>query len=215
MAKNHKSPLASNDASVNSNELAIISQQKVLDKNFVVYGTFENPLFLAKDVAEWIEHSNHKSMIELVDSDEKIKINLKEGNNAYPFLRDEAQWFLTEDGLYEVLMQSRKPIAKSFKKEVKKILKELRIKGYLPPHDDFPTKLEGPLKMEIDLSDKKVWEIIGCSENYADRINRRISIFNDFHYMSDDKYKDEMIERSVKNKELFIIVKFNFSKNKE
>ncbi|WP_300854391.1 BRO family protein, partial [uncultured Clostridium sp.] len=32
-------------------------------------------------------------------------------------------WFLTEDGLYEVLMQSRKPIAKAFKKEVKKILK--------------------------------------------------------------------------------------------
>lgn len=25
-------------------------------------------------------------------------------------------WFLTEDGLYEVLMQSRKPIAKEFKK---------------------------------------------------------------------------------------------------
>ena len=38
--------------------------------------------------------------------------------------------FLTEDGLYEVLMQSRKPIAKQFKKEVKKILKGLR-KGEL------------------------------------------------------------------------------------
>lgn len=25
-------------------------------------------------------------------------------------------WFLTDDGLYEVLMQSRKPIAKQFKK---------------------------------------------------------------------------------------------------
>ena len=32
--------------------------------------------------------------------------------------------FLTEDGLYEVLMQSRKPIAKAFKKEVKQILKQ-------------------------------------------------------------------------------------------
>lgn len=38
-------------------------------------------------------------------------------------------YFLTEDGLYEVLMQSRKPIAKSFKKEVKKILKEIRKRG--------------------------------------------------------------------------------------
>ena len=38
-------------------------------------------------------------------------------------------WFLTEDGLYEVLMQSRKPIAKEFKKEVKKILKQIRTTG--------------------------------------------------------------------------------------
>ena len=30
--------------------------------------------------------------------------------------------FCTEDGLYEVLMQSRKPIAKQFKKEVKNTL---------------------------------------------------------------------------------------------
>lgn len=37
-------------------------------------------------------------------------------------------WFLTEDGLYELLMQSRKPIAKQFKKQVKKMLKELRLK---------------------------------------------------------------------------------------
>ena len=38
-------------------------------------------------------------------------------------------WFLTEDGLFEVLMQSRKPIAKQFKKEVKKILKQIRLTG--------------------------------------------------------------------------------------
>ena len=36
-------------------------------------------------------------------------------------------WFLTEYGLYEILMQSRKPIAKQFKGEVKKLLKALRL----------------------------------------------------------------------------------------
>lgn len=36
---------------------------------------------------------------------------------------------LTEEGLYEVLFQSRKPIAKLFKKGVKTILKEIRTKG--------------------------------------------------------------------------------------
>ena len=38
-------------------------------------------------------------------------------------------WFLTEDGLYEVLMLSRKPIAKEFKKQVKEILKSIRKNG--------------------------------------------------------------------------------------
>ena len=37
-------------------------------------------------------------------------------------INNRVSWFLTEDGLYEVLMQSRKPIAKQFKKEVKKTL---------------------------------------------------------------------------------------------
>lgn len=37
--------------------------------------------------------------------------------------------YLTEDGLYEVLMQSRKPIAKQFKKKVKEILKLIRKDG--------------------------------------------------------------------------------------
>jgi prophage antirepressor-like protein len=62
-------------------------------------------------------------MIQSVDEDEKQrgKIFLS-GQN-----RD--TWFLTENGLYEVLMLSRKPIAKEFKKEVKKILHQLRTKG--------------------------------------------------------------------------------------
>ena len=102
------------------NEVIIINEQEVLGKQFKIYGTFEEPLFLAKDVAEWIEHSDRSKMLRNVDEDEKVKnIVLTPGGN-------QEMWFLTEDGLYEVLMQSRKPIAKQFKKEVKKILKALR-----------------------------------------------------------------------------------------
>lgn len=105
-------------------ELQIINQQDVLGKDFKIYGDFENPLFLAKDVAEWIEHSNARMMLKSVDEDEKICVN-----NPYALKGQQEQWFLTEYGLYEVLMQSRKPIAKAFKKEVKKILKEIRTTG--------------------------------------------------------------------------------------
>lgn len=106
------------------NELKIINEQEVLGKNFRIYGDFENPLFLAKDVAEWIEHSNLTVMVNSVDEDEKTISRTKDCLG-----RENTATFLTENGLYEVLMLSRKPIAKEFKKEVKKILHQLRIKG--------------------------------------------------------------------------------------
>jgi len=107
--------------------LQIINQQQILGKDFKVYGTAENPLFLAKDVAEWIEHSDVSTMLRKIDEDEKVT------NNVCTLGGNQNAWFLTEDGLYEVLMQSRKPIAKKFKKEVKTVLKQIRTTGgYIP-----------------------------------------------------------------------------------
>lgn len=105
------------------NRLQVVHEQQVLNKNFTVYGTLENPLFLAKDVAEWIEHNKPSEMILNVDEDEKLKAIVSHSG------QNREMWFLTEDGLYEVLMQSRKPIAKQFKKQVKTILKEIRQSG--------------------------------------------------------------------------------------
>ena len=106
-----------------SQELKVINNQKILEKDFKIYGSIENPLFLAKDVAEWIEHSNPRMMLQKIDEEEKVV------NIVYTHGGNQEAWFLTEYGLYEVLMQSRKPIAKAFKREVKNILKQLRTKG--------------------------------------------------------------------------------------
>lgn len=106
------------------NEITLISKSTFLGKEIDVYGNAENPLFLAKDVAAWIEHSDVSMMMRNVDDEEKVSCtnpnNACGGQNA---------WFLTEDGLYEVLMQSRKPQAKQFKKGVKEILKSIRRTG--------------------------------------------------------------------------------------
>lgn len=105
------------------NELKMIDERELLGKQFRVYGNFENPLFLAKDVAEWIEHNKPNELIANVDDTEKLKAIISHSG------QNREMWFLTEDGLYEVLMLSRKPIAKEFKKEVKKILKTIRKNG--------------------------------------------------------------------------------------
>lgn len=105
------------------NNIQVIYAQDVLGRNFQIYGTTDNPLFLAKDVASWIEHSNPRMMLQSVDENEKVV------NNAYTLGGMQEQWFLTEDGLYEVLMLSRKPIAKQFKTKVKEILRSIRKNG--------------------------------------------------------------------------------------
>lgn len=106
------------------NELNVVNEQEVLGKEFRIYGNLESPLFLAKDVASWIEHTNLTVMINSVDDDEKVISRTKDCLGRY-----NTATFLTENGLYEVLMLSRKPIAKSFKKEVKKVLHSLRVNG--------------------------------------------------------------------------------------
>lgn len=119
------------------NTIQVLEQREILGHVFKIYGTYENPLFLAKDVAEWIEYSKRSDgsyqvgqMLKSVDEEEKISTV----NN----LNGKEMWFLTEDGLYEVLMQSRKPIAKEFKKQIKVILKEIRLTGrYVNNSDKF------------------------------------------------------------------------------
>ena len=95
-------------------EIKLLNEQEVLGKRFRVYGTTE--------------------MISTVDDDEKVKIHTTVNNVS----GGSDTWFLTEDGLYEVLMKSRKPIAKKFKKKVKEILKTLRkTGGYISNTDKF------------------------------------------------------------------------------
>lgn len=101
----------------------VLNEQKVLGRDFVIYGTVEEPLFVASDIAELIQHSNVTEMLKNVDNDEKLTSTiLRAGQSRQVNM-------LTENGLYEVLMLSRKPIAKQFKSEIKKILKSIRKNG--------------------------------------------------------------------------------------
>lgn len=130
------------------NELKIIDEREVLGKQLRIYGDFENPLFKADEVAKWIEHSNVSKMLESVDDNEKIKLEVGTLTNGY------SAWFLTEDGLYEVLMQSRKPIAKKFKKKVKEILKDVRKYGMYAT-DELLDNPDLIIKMATKLKEEK------------------------------------------------------------
>lgn len=140
---------------MNNKQLQIIDEREVLGKQLRIYGDFENPLFLAKDIAEWIDYAKTgngsydvNKMLKTVDENEKlIRKIFASGQNR-------EMWFVTEDGLYEVLMQSTKPIAKKFKKKVKEILKDVRKYGMYAT-DELLDNPDLIIKMATRLKEEK------------------------------------------------------------
>lgn len=134
------------------NEIKVIDQRKLLGVDFKIYGDFDNPLFLAKDVAEWIEHSNSTEMLRGIDESEKLNSTILSAGQRREVI------MLTEDGLYEVLMQSRKPIAKEFKKEVKAILKSIRKHGAYMTDSAIEEAISNPdflIRLATELKNEK------------------------------------------------------------
>ena len=169
------------------NELKIIDERELLGKEFKIYGDFENPLFLAKDVAEWIDYdiSNVSKMVNNVDEDEKLITRI---NNT-------SATFLTEDGLYEVLMLSTKPIAKQFKKEVKKILKLIR-KSKM----NFPYQLLNKLIERIDNIDENRYDEIEAYEHKTSELeekNKKLENEIRYLYSDEDFYKKCVIKNNL------------------
>ena len=159
--------------------MELVCKQEVLGKEFKMYGTIEEPLFLAKDVAEWIEHTDLSRMVNLVDEEEKLKRTL------YVSGQNREMWFLTEDGLYEVLMQSRKPIAKQFKKKVKEILKSLRL-----------NKIEMVNKTTQPAIDNQINDMVNLVKNLVDTVT---SLTNQNTILMNKN--NELLERMLDMKE--------------
>ena len=114
----------------NKEIIKVIAEKEICGKQFRVWGTPEKPLFLAKDVAQWLGHEgtqSAKDMCRYIDEDKKVKCSiLSPYKDTY---RKRANWFITEQGLYKTIMRSDKPNAKQFQDKVCEILKEIRQTG--------------------------------------------------------------------------------------
>ena len=135
-----------------------------------VYGTIENPLFVAGEVAKMIDYGKTSggsydvnTMVRTIDREEKEvrTITVPNGKSLSTTL-------LTEDGFYEVLLQSRKPVAKELKKKVKEVLKALRIKGRYEV-EGHPALESKTSQTEIDKSRARALEL----EKEAEVIRQR------------------------------------------
>ena len=60
----------------NKMEVQVIEERELLDKQLRIYGDFDNPLFLARDVAEWLDYDLSKVGQLLANVDENEKLTL-------------------------------------------------------------------------------------------------------------------------------------------
>lgn len=96
-------------------EISIVSRSNFMGQEVDVYGTAYEPLFRAKDVAGWLDIQNVSDMLKNIDEDEKGIVPTYTPGGV------QSVWFLTEDGLYEVLMQRAASLSPSSSRRVSRI----------------------------------------------------------------------------------------------
>ncbi len=103
--------------------------------NIQVYGTYEEPLFKAKDIGDLLEMSNIREVIKNFNDRQRCDVSLTDAIG-----RVQNTTFLTEQGLYKVLMRSRKKIAEQFQDWVCEVVEEIRRKGKYDLEEQLKTK---------------------------------------------------------------------------
>ena len=133
--------------------LKVIDEREILGKDVKIYGTIDEPLFLAKDVAVWLEERDGYTVARKVDEDEKVINTLCVGG------QNKECTFLTEYGLIQVLSNSRKPIAKKILEK----LNLLKIKR-TPKQTQFELMLKNAIDIHLNKSNLD-WEYCPWNDN--------------------------------------------------
>ena len=94
-----------------------IAQSEVISFNFngsavrTLKDANGEPWFVAKDVCDVLDLGNTGQALNSLDSDEKNSITINDGNPGNP-----TKTIISESGMYSLVLRSRKPEAKAFKR---------------------------------------------------------------------------------------------------
>ena len=113
---------------ISKDSVSEITVVNFLGRDIRVLGTPEDPLFIAKDVAEWIGLSNVSVMCKTLEEPDirKVYISSESSNET---IQAREVLAITEQGLYKILWRSNKPEAQKFASKCADIIKEIRLKG--------------------------------------------------------------------------------------
>ena len=113
--------------------MKVVGQIQFDGNNLDVYDSLDDPYFLAQDISKLIDYSIGKTgqMLEALEKDEYLSdIQYRSGQNRTVYM-------VTELGLYNILSQSRKPIARKWRRVVHSNLILLRKQNKLTIDGQF------------------------------------------------------------------------------
>lgn len=130
-------------------KLTRIGVTEILGKEIEFYGSWEEPYFIANEVAKWLDERDGYTVARKVSEEEKLIHTICVTG------QERETTLLTEDGLYEALLLSRKPIAKQLKSKIKQYLKTIRKTGGVVEEgreEEFISKYFPSFSEEVQLS---------------------------------------------------------------
>lgn len=142
------------------NNLVIIEKVNILGLELNIYGDTENPLFLVKDIAEAIGHSNPSKMLEVVGGKDEVT----SGYVIDSIGRKQEMNLLSENQVYRILMRSDKPAAIEIQEGIYNFLKSWR-KKEVTVISTKDKMLLGILKAETD--EERALAINSYENNYV------------------------------------------------
>lgn len=105
-----------------NNKMTVVGTITFDKRILEVYYSLDDPLFRATDIANMIDYSDGNSwkMLQMCEEDEKLNLPMVVAGQTRQVS------FVTETGLYNILSQSRKPIARKWRRVIHNELIRLR-----------------------------------------------------------------------------------------
>ena len=141
------------------NELSIFNYGQNEVRTVQVNG---EPWFVAKDVCAVLELKDHRPSINLLDEDERHTVPVTDALG-----RNQDTYIVNEPGLYSLILRSRKPEAKTFKRWIThEVLPAIRKTGGYGNQDPERLKLAFALASEVaDQAARTVFEAVMAGDD--------------------------------------------------
>lgn len=162
------------------NDLTIFNNERFGD--IKVFIRDEEPLFIARDIANILDYSKTSNMLDRLDEDDKVKLNYSDSVSlGLENVNSQGMYFINESGLYSAILGSKKLEAKQFKKWItSEVLPSIRKHGVYMSEDIIEQTLNNPdfiIQLANQLKQEKEQRLL--AEQQLEEQKPKVEIYNE------------------------------------